>query len=575
MKLISYIYKKAKSMFGQSGADIITDLETVLGERGTPRTDPNRGTAFWTSTHGGRLQQRIVYLGLIGILISGVFVHQLWKLQIDQGQAFAIESVQNTLDQTPIFSQRGTITDRRDIDLAWSTATSSQPYYMRTYASSTGLANLLGYVKYPRRDDNGNFYRDKVSGKAGVEKAFHNTLSGNVGTKIVETNALGEPVSESVVDQPKSGDDLKLSIDARVQEKLHSLIGQTAKDRGFSGGAGILMDVKTGELIAAASYPQYDSQALTDGESGYVQELIANKSQPFLNRVSSGRYTPGSIVKPFLAAAALAEDVITPRTTIVSTGMLRIENPYQPGMYSLFPDWKEHGPVTVRDALAVSSNEFFYQIGGGYEDQPGLGIDNIVSYSQDFGLGQKTGIDGMNEVAGVIPSPEWKAENFADDIWRLGDTYHTAIGQYGYQVTPLQVVRAVAGLATYGELPTPSLLKKANFNTSRVSRRISAEDYQVVHEGMRQAVTRGTAEGLDVDYLEVAAKTGTAELGGKESGLNSWIIGFFPYDDPQYAFTVVMAEGPRSNSVGGLYVMRQLLDWMERNDMQYVRPDAS
>lgn len=570
MKYFQYIHNKLKSFFGGNKSSMKPNLDAVFGEKKVPTADPDRGTVFWTSTGNERTRQRIIYLSLIGVLVTIVFVVQLWGLQVKQGKAFSIESVRNTLSQTPLFAERGGITDRDGDNLTWNTATDTRPYFLRSYATSTGFGHLLGYVKYPARDNNGNFYRTEIQGEAGLESHYQNILAGSPGTKIVESNALGQSISESVIDVPRSGEDIQLSVDADVQAKLYSLIEETANERGFSGGAGVIMEVETGKILAATSYPEYSPAALTDGESGYVQDLITDKSDPFLNRVSAGRYTPGSVVKPFVAVAALAEGVISPSRQILSRGVLRVENPYQPGSYSIFPDWKEHGLVDMREALAVSSNEYFYQIGGGYQDQPGLGITKIAEYSRAFGLGERTGIEGISEVDGVIPTPEWKLENFNDDIWRLGDTYNTAIGQYGYQVSALQMVRGVAGLATSGQLPKPTLRLDALPQRTAVGMDIEEEDYGVVREGMRRAVTDGTAGGLNVDYVDIAAKTGTAELGGKDSGLNSWIVGFYPYNDPKYAFTVVMANGPRSNVVGGVYVMRRLLDWMNIYHSQYV-----
>lgn len=574
MNFILRIYNNFRSFFSTEKQTVKLDLDAVFGEGKVPTADPDRGTVFWTASGSGRTKQRIIYLSLLSLLITVVFIIQLWGLQVKQGEAFSIESVRNTLAQTPLFAERGSITDRSGEKLAWNTATDTNDYFLRSYATSTGFGHLLGYVKYPRKDNNGNYYRTEIQGEAGLEGYLQNILAGSPGTKIVESNALGQSISESVIDTPRSGDDVELSIDAGVQSKLYSLIEETSNDRGFSGGAGVIMEVHSGKILAATAYPEYSPKALTDGASGYVQDLIADKSQPFLNRVSAGRYTPGSVVKPFVALAALAEDVIDPRTQILSRGVLRVENPYQPGTYSLFPDWKEHGLVDMREALAMSSNEYFYQIGGGYQDQPGLGITKLAEYSRAFGLGEKTGINEMPEVYGIIPTPEWKLQNFGDDIWRLGDTYNTSIGQYGYQVTALQMVRGVAGLATSGELPKPTLRLNSLPQSTSVGIDIGERSYQVVREGMRRAVTDGTAGGLNAGYVKVAAKTGTAELGGEESGLNSWIVGFYPYDDPKYAFTVVMADGPRSNSVGGVYVMRRLLDWMNLYHPEYVAGES-
>jgi penicillin-binding protein 2 len=571
MNILSFIYRKIKNSFTGGNSSVRNDLGIMFSSDKAPVTDPSRGTAFWTAESTGKIRQRIIFLSFAGLLIVIIFLGQLWDLQIKKGEAFTIESVQNTLSQTPLFPERGSISDRDGTRLAWNTATDTQEYLDRSYATSSGFGHLLGYVKYPRRDDNGNYYRKEIRGEAGIENHYQTVLSGQAGKKIVESNALGQSVSESVIDEPQAGEDMLLSIDADVQKQLFNLIQTTAEERGFTSGAGVIMNIETGEILAATSFPEYSPNAMTEGENGYIQGLLADHAEPFLNRVSAGRFTPGSVVKPFMAVAALAENVISPLTRIRSTGFLRVQNPYEPELYTIFPDWKAHGLVDMRDALAVSSNEYFYQIGGGYQNQEGLGITRIAAYSQAFGLAQETGIVGMSEVPGVIPTPEWKEENFDDGLWRLGDTYNTSIGQYGYQVTALQMVRAVGAIANSGQLLTPTLRKDPDPQLTPVGMNIAESDYQVVREGMRQAVTSGTAGGLDVHYIDVAAKTGTAELGGKESGLNSWIAGFYPYDEPRYAFTVVMSNGPRSNVVGGVYVMRQLLDWMYLNEPVHLQ----
>ena len=217
----------------------------------------------------------------------------------------------------------------------------------------------------------------------------------------------------------------------------------------------------------------------------------------------------------------------------------------------------------MAQALAVSSDVYFYSIGGGFEDQTGLGISNIERYARLFGVGEKTGIDLPDEKAGIIPNPKWKEENFNGDPWRLGDTYHTAIGQYGFQVTPIQMARAVSAIGNYGKLVTPHfILGDMEKENQILMTDFPKENFDVIHEGMRQAVTYGTAVTLNVPYVKVAAKTGTAQLGVNKNKVNSWVIGFFPYENPRYAFTVMMEAGPSANSASASSVMRGLLDWM-------------
>jgi penicillin-binding protein 2 len=226
----------------------------------------------------------------------------------------------------------------------------------------------------------------------------------------------------------------------------------------------------------------------------------------------------------------------------------------------------------MKRAIAVSSDVYFYEIGGGFENQKGLGIANIERYMKMFGFGLKE--DGLffEGPQGVVPSPAWKAKAFPGDPWRIGDTYFTSIGQYGWQSTPLQAIKATASIANGGKLPVPSVMAIAT-GTEMVSIpqiQIDNRLFEVAKEGMRDAVSGGgTSAGLNVAYVDVAAKTGTAELGSKKQFVNSLVVGFFPYDKPRYAFTVVMERGPVHNSFGGVFVMRGLLDWMSQNATEY------
>ena len=175
-----------------------------------------------------------------------------------------------------------------------------------------------------------------------------------------------------------------------------------------------------------------------------------------------------------------------------------------------------------------------------------------------------------NEMKGIIPSPEWKIENFEGDPWRIGDTYHTAIGQYGFQVTPIEMVRAVGAIANYGKLLTPHFIlgdKEMESKTEIVD--IPKEYFDVIHKGMRQAVTEGTASALNVPYVKIAVKTGTAQLGVAKNKVNSWVIGFFPFENPKYVFTIIMEAGGATNGVSATTVLRELLDWMSIKTPEY------
>ncbi len=562
----------------------------------------------------GRLEQPIkkgalVFLWIIASIFVLVYLGRLYNLQVSRGAAFAKQSEDNRLRHSLIFAKRGIIYDRNGIELAWNqsndefnekatstkkaTATSTKsttndqeviPFANRKYDDGPGLSHILGYVSYPAKDTSGFYYQDKILGKDGIEAVYDRELSGENGLQIIEVNAKSKIQSFGTVRPPQDGVLLNLSIDARIQKKLYSEISTISRSVGFLSGAGVIMDVNTGEIIAMASYPEYDNNALMAG-GDQIKKDLANPQQPFLNRAVSGLYAPGSIVKPYLAIAALQEGIITPERKIEGTAFISIPNPYDPTKETIFKDWKAHGWIDMRRAIAESSDVYFYEVGGGYKGQKGLGIASIEKYLRLFGFGSETGIEFSSEKEGTIPSPEWKAETFDGEPWRLGNTYHTSIGQYGTQVTPLQAARAVAAIANNGILLRPTLLKVATSTSihavginsvlpegaSRLP--ITPNYFNVVKEGMRMAVTSTTnnTHTLFTPKYTVATKTGTAEIGAKKLSVNSLITGFFPYERPRYAFAIVLEKGPSDITRGATYVIKEMLDWMYVNTPEYLK----
>lgn len=519
-------------------------------------------------------KKTILLLGILFLFFTGVFGTRLFYLQIEKGEAYFQRSQNNTLEKDILFSDRGIIYDRNKVEMAWNKKSDenkdSTLVPTRAYISP-GFSHLLGYVSYPTKDSKGIFWQGDFIGKDGLEKQYNEKLKGENGSKIIETDALGRVYSENIVNTPKGGSDLITTIDSRIQKELYTLIKDLSEKQSFTGGAGIIMNLQNGEILTSTSFPEYSSEILSFGkDSDKIKTYLTDKRKFFLDRDISGLYTPGSIVKPFFALAALTEGIIDPNTEILSTGSISIPNPYFPDQKTVFKDWRVNGWTNMMEAIAVSSDIYFYEIGGGFENQKGLGIANIEKYSKLFGFDEKTGVDLPDEKQGVIPSPEWKLKNFKGDPWRVGNTYHTSIGQYGFQVTPIEMVRAVGALANNGKLLTPHFvlndLEKENIVSELDFKK---EHYDVVHDGMRQAVSYGTAVALNVPYVEVAAKTGTAQIGVAKNKVNSWIVGFFPYENPKYAFTIMMEAGPNTTTVGASSIMRGLLDWMSLNTPEY------
>ena len=536
--------------------------------------------SFDTQQFEGRIETSIPKNSLwaIGIFFSIavlVFVYRLNILQIKNGLAYFELSEKNSLDSDLIFADRGVVFDRNGVELAWNERTPEMKEFdfsKRTYITAPGHSLLLGYIKYPQTDKKGFYWQTYFEGLDGVEKKYNDMLNGENGSKIVEVNVMGDISSENIVNDPEHGKNLYLSIDSRLQTQMYESIRTLSEEMGYVGGAGAMLDIENGELIVATSYPEYDSKILSDGENReMINSFITDARKPFLNRIVGGLYSPGSTVKPFVAMGALNEGLIDANTTIYSSGEVKVPNPYNKESFTIFRDWKEggHGYTDVTKAIAESVNTFFYAIGGGYEDQDGLGISRIEKYVKLFEIGEPTGVDMLGEVSGVIPSPEWKKKTFEDDVWRLGDTYNTSIGQYGFQATPIQMLRGISAIANNGTLVSPHLASEGSLSFKKVSTEFDIGDYELVREGIREVVTVGTGQILNVGYVNIAAKTGSAQTGAQNKFLNSWVLGFFPYEQPKYAFVILMERGPSNVTRSASFAARGFFDWVNINAPEY------
>ncbi len=503
-----------------------------------------------------------VFFALFGI----AYTARAYYLQISQGDAYLAKSENNRLQKTTVFAERGAITDRNDVPLVWNAPNpENNDFALRKYIASPAFSHLLGYVKYPSKDAGGYYYSKRYDAKDGIEAYYDDLLSGTNGVKLSETDALGKVQSENVIQPPKSGLPLTLSIDADIQEEMYQAVKSVVETADYKGGAAGMIDIKTGEIIAVTNYPSYSSNILTDGSDvRKITALFKDPDNPFLDRFVDGLYAPGSTVKPFLAIAALQEKVIDPSTQILSTGSISLQNIYDSTQQTVFRDWRANGWTDMRMAIAVSSDVYFYEVGGGYKEQKGLGISNIEKYMRLFGFGESVQAGSLSSKKGVVPNPEWKRENFGEDeVWTIGDTYHTAIGQYGTLVAPIQMLVGIATIANDGIVPNVTLLKDGTSGNNTFKRlNISPEAFRIAKEGMRMTVTVGTATSLDLPGIQVAGKTGSAEIGTLKKFTNSWFTGYFPYKDPRYAFVFVMEKGPRTNTVGATSAAYHFLRWL-------------
>ncbi len=422
------------------------------------------------------------------------------------------------------------------------------------------LAHLLGYVgkisedEWKTRRSLGYRRLDEI-GKAGVERSHESLLRGTVGSRTYEVDARGRLQVSLGEAEPVDGMSLTLTLDTRLQRVAERSLTHMLEQEKLGRGAVVALNPQDGSVLALVSLPGYDNNLFSGGVSSTVyQALSQDKNQPLFPRAYSGVYPSGSTVKIVVSVAALMENIVTPATTVVSTGGLRL------GQW-FFPDWKAggHGTVNVRSAIAWSVNTFFYTVGGGYNDFQGMGPDKLTHWMKVFGLGKKTGLDVPAEAAGFVPTREWK-ENDRKQPWYVGDTYNVSIGQGDLLVTPVQVAAYTAAIANGGKQITPHLFQEAQIPPVN---RIAPEDtVNIVREGMRDCVTLGSCRGLSTLPFAAGAKTGTAQW-NKDRNTHAWFTSFAPYEQPEIVVTVLLEEGGEGSRVAVPVARDILAAWHE------------
>lgn len=438
--------------------------------------------------------------------------------------------------------------------------------FRRGYGYPFALSHLIGFVGKVSESDlarNSKLLPQDTIGKSGIELAYDELLRGKAGKKIVETDASGTETRFKLIEEPEPGQDIHLTMDGDLQRVAYETIAHYTQ--GKKGASLVALDPRDGSVRALISFPGFDSGRLGYSISaGEFQAVLADPLKPLFNRAIAGEFPSGSVIKPLYGAAALQENIIDPQKQIHDIGFIEIPNPYVPGEKSVFVDWKKggHGWVDFYDAIAQSVNVYFYMIGGGYKDQPGLGIERLKKYALAFGLGSLLGIDIPGEKPGLFPDPEWKkSADPKNPIWRIGDTYNVSIGQGGVKVTPLQMAAATAALANGGKLYQPHISSAAEnrlLNEGMVSRAVLAE----VMKGMRQTATEGTARLLSFLPVAVAAKTGTAETG---AGLpHAWVTAVVPAENPELVMAV-MVENAGEGSTVAVPITHDILQWYFAN----------
>ncbi|MEK7125777.1 MAG: penicillin-binding protein 2 [Patescibacteria group bacterium] len=432
---------------------------------------------------------------------------------------------------------------------------SVRPIERRAYQERESLAHILGYTGKIAKEEyeqlKGEGYElNEYVGKIGIEKTYEPLLHGRPGAALEEVDSLGKEIKAIDRQAPVPGYNVYLNIDNGLQALAWRELEAVVKRLKTPGGSVVALDPRSGAVLALVSYPGFDNELFGRGiDSASYQALLDDPHRPLYNRAVSGEYPSGSTFKIIVGAAALEEGVANANLTVLSQGGLNV-NGY------IFPDWKAggHGLTNITKALAESVNTYFYTIGGGYGNIPGLGVEKIVDYGKKFGLTALSGIDLPAERAGFLPSKEWKLKA-KGERWFLGDTYHLAIGQGDILVTPLQVANYTAIIANGGTLYKPQMVDRMDLpdGTSHIVKPeiirqnvVSSETVQLIAAGMRAAVTAGSAQSLGSLPQAVTGKTGTAEYG--ESGApHAWFTGFGPYEHPEIVITVLVEAGEGGN----------------------------
>jgi penicillin-binding protein 2 len=426
----------------------------------------------------------------------------------------------------------------------------------REYNQAKSFAHLIGYTgKVNKEEMNQNPEKYMIHdyiGKAGLEKYYEDYLAKERGSYKIKTDSSGDFLEREELNPVIPGNNLKLWIDADLQTKIKETTDRILDEIGSNKAAVVAMDPKTGGILSMLSTPAYDNNVFSrTGDKKLLSNFLVDENGVFLNRTLENSYPAGSVIKPFLAIAALEENIISPQKEIYSPGYFEIPNPWNPSNPTRMMDYKPHGWTDMRKALAVSSNVYFYTVGGGTESQEGLGIKRIKEYLNLFGWGEETGVDLPNEVKGRIPDKEWKEEAIGES-WTLGDTYNTSIGQGYLEVTPLQVATAYSAIANGGTLFEPKVVKEIYQDEEvikKIEPEVKKEDFidsehiKVVKEGMKMttSIPEGTASFLGQLPVSVGAKTGTAQI-SKEGHFHNWITVFAPYDDPEIVLTILVEE---------------------------------
>ena len=500
--------------------------------------------------------------------------------EYDSDTALAITAIRYAMDKAS-FSEKNSYKLCRDVDMAVVQQIKEQysdfpgidvviePF--RSFTKGTLAAHILGRTgriyaeEYAEMKNDGYGINDMI-GKDGLEKVLEKYLKGKDGYKSVEMSRGGGVTRILQDKEPKSGNYAKLTLDRDLQEATENALKEKISQAvGTGSGAAIAVNPKTGGVLAMASYPTYDLSTFNED----YDKLIKSKTKPLINRVLNGTYSPGSTFKPLTSVAALESGTITSDTYITDLGKYTYYPSYQPTCLVYSSSGATHGTINVSQAIGVSCNYFFYDVGRR------MGIETLDQYASNFGLGQTTGIE-LPESTGILASPSNRES--AGGVWYPGDVLQAAIGQSDNLFTPAQLASYICTLLNKGKRYSLHLVDEVvDYDTNEVVLKkepevlsdnpISDSTYNAVTDGMRRVVTSGTASAAFASSkYKAAGKTGTAEV--PDGADNVLFVGFAPYDDPEIVVAVIIEHGASSSFSAG--VAREIFDaYMQIKNGEY------
>ena len=483
----------------------------------------------------------------------------------------------------------------------------------RLYEESDLLAHILGYVGPISRDEFAELEADRYRisdrlGQTGVEASYESLLRGVPGRRQFEVNAEGRELRTLSGEDPVPGHSVVLTLDLELQRRVRDILLESMGGSLFA--SAVVVDVRSGELLAMVSVPTYDANLFTGGvDETALQAILEDKGRPLVNHTIADQFPPGSIFKVITGTAALQEQVIATGDVIFSPGVIEVQNEVDARITYTFRDTTSGNFDFVR-GLAESSNVYFWYLSGGspfrrpvpeellppedlaeqrrleaegviggLQEFIGLGAEALARWSRNFGLDASTGVDLQGEASGFIPDPAWKLRTFGE-AWGQGDSYNFGIGQGFVAVTPLQMAMVTAAIANGGSVLEPRVVGDIVDTTGSVvepfrpvvSQQLNADPatLEAVRRGMAMAVLGGTAGNAWIPEMQVAGKTGTAEFGEEELfrgdfPTHGWFLGFAPYEDPQIAVAIFHELGAGFlTASAGADVFRA---WGELNDV--------